>query len=294
MEVFRAVMLTGSVKGAASLLCMSQPAVSRAIAHTEQTIGFALFQRTKGRLAATQEAQALIGEVEAFYRHAIQVNDFAANLRNGSAGTLTIYTSHCLSRGLVSRAIVRFLANHPKVHVQLRACVLADLPSAVVGNKADLGVAVLPLDHVHLHVQRFTEGRMVCVMPTDHPLANAEAVSFADLAAHPTIAPHPSIAFGQMIATALQKAGVTLDSRIDIHHMDVACALVRAGAGVAIVDEFTVEGLGCGDLRMLPLAEEIVLTPAVLRSTLCADRPYVKSFVAALTEQARIDRISTV
>lgn len=39
MEIFRAVMLTGSMNGAAKLLFVSQPVVSRIVSHTEQTLG---------------------------------------------------------------------------------------------------------------------------------------------------------------------------------------------------------------------------------------------------------------
>lgn len=58
MEAFRAVMLTGSIKAASQLLFTSQPAVSRIIAHTEQTLGLTLFRRVKGKLIPTPEGEA--------------------------------------------------------------------------------------------------------------------------------------------------------------------------------------------------------------------------------------------
>ena len=67
IEVFRAVMITGSIRGASELLFVSQPAVSRLLAHTELRVGFALFQRVKGRLYATPEAKKLFREVESVY-----------------------------------------------------------------------------------------------------------------------------------------------------------------------------------------------------------------------------------
>ena len=70
MEVFRAVMLTGSIKAASQLLFASQPAVSRIIAHTEQTLGLTLFNRVKGKLVPTPEGEALYREVDEFYHHA--------------------------------------------------------------------------------------------------------------------------------------------------------------------------------------------------------------------------------
>jgi DNA-binding transcriptional LysR family regulator len=48
IEVFRAVMQSGSVTGAAGLLHTSQPTVSRELARLEQVLGFSLFDRVRG------------------------------------------------------------------------------------------------------------------------------------------------------------------------------------------------------------------------------------------------------
>ena len=53
IEVFNAIMLTGSVSAAARLINVTQPAVSRILSHAELQLGFALFERVKGRLTAT-------------------------------------------------------------------------------------------------------------------------------------------------------------------------------------------------------------------------------------------------
>ena len=45
IEVFRAVMTTGSATGAADLLHSSQPTVSRELARLESLLGYALFER---------------------------------------------------------------------------------------------------------------------------------------------------------------------------------------------------------------------------------------------------------
>ena len=90
MEVFRAVMLTGSINGASKLLFTSQPAISRIVSHTEQTLGLALFNRVKGKLVPTPEGEALFREVDDFYQQALRVDDFARGLAQGPSGTLNI------------------------------------------------------------------------------------------------------------------------------------------------------------------------------------------------------------
>ena len=80
MEVFRAVMLTGSMNGAAKLLFVSQPAVSRLIAHAEQSLGLQLFARDKGKLTPTPEAQRLFEEVGPLFEEALRIDELARDL----------------------------------------------------------------------------------------------------------------------------------------------------------------------------------------------------------------------
>src|SRR5579875_2454335 len=59
IELFHAVLTTGSLTGAAKLLNISQPAASKALQHAEDQLGFPLFSRVRGRLQPTQQALLL-------------------------------------------------------------------------------------------------------------------------------------------------------------------------------------------------------------------------------------------
>lgn len=283
MEVFRAVMLTGSINGAAKLLFISQPAVSRIISHTEQTLGLQLFNRIKGKLVPTPEGEALFREVDDFYQHALRVEEFADGLAQGPSGTLNIASSPCLSHSLMAGAITRFVQRYPNIHINYHTTLLNGMAQEVLSNKVDLAVSVLPLEHPNLTVKPFTEGRMVCIVPRGHELTQKSSVSLAELAAFPLIVHHPSIPFGQLVSAAFRKAGITLSSRIDIHQTDVACSLVRAGAGIAVVDQFTVDGIRCNDLQALALTDEIRLTPSIVRSVFDMHKNHADKFIEILT-----------
>src|SRR4051812_8483162 len=54
IEAFRAVIENGTVSRAAEMLHISQPAMSKLIAHLEADTGLKLFDRVKGRLAPTR------------------------------------------------------------------------------------------------------------------------------------------------------------------------------------------------------------------------------------------------
>jgi DNA-binding transcriptional LysR family regulator len=59
IEVFHAVMLTGSLSEAGRMLFVTQPAVSRILASAENRLRYPLFERVKGRLHPTPEARRL-------------------------------------------------------------------------------------------------------------------------------------------------------------------------------------------------------------------------------------------
>src|SRR5690606_38532804 len=63
IEIFEAIRRTGSLTEAAAALHISQPAASKLLAHAEMQLGFKLFERVKGRLVATREAEILSPEV---------------------------------------------------------------------------------------------------------------------------------------------------------------------------------------------------------------------------------------
>jgi len=282
MEVFRAVMLTGSIKGASRLLFTSQPALSRIVAHTELTLGLTLFNRVKGKLVPTSEAEALFREVDQCYQQVLRVDDFARGLVSGPSGVLNLACSPALSRGVVARAITRFVQQYPNIQVNYCLTLLNSMAQDVLSNKVDLAISVLPVEHPNLQVTPFMSGRMVCVVPRGHQLTALQSVGIADLAQYPLIAHHPSIPFGQLVAAAFDKAQISLQACIYIHHTDMACSLVRAGAGIAMVDQFTAEGMAWPDIQVLPLVEDIPLTPSIVRSVFDTGKTHAYKFIELL------------
>ncbi len=90
IEVFRTIMVTRSMTGAAKALHVSQPAVSRLVSHTELRLGLKLFERIKGRLYPTPEAEQLFAEVTAVYNSVQRVNQVAEDLLDHRSGLLRV------------------------------------------------------------------------------------------------------------------------------------------------------------------------------------------------------------
>lgn len=69
IEIFAAIMKSGTVSRAAELLGVTQPGVSRTISELERSLGFSLFDRVRNRIIATPEGRIFYAQVGELSRH---------------------------------------------------------------------------------------------------------------------------------------------------------------------------------------------------------------------------------
>ena len=268
IEVFRAIMLTGGISDAARFLGVSQPNVSRLIRHTEDRLGIKLFERIKGRLYPSAEALTLYEEVEKAYLGIRLVHDMAQDLALSRTGRLRLVCSPSLGLTLVPKAITAFRAQRPGLRIGLEILPQAALLERVLTHQADLGISMFPSDHPNLKVETLCRGRLVCVLPADHALAAMPAVTPADIAGHPLISYDRDTPQGQLIDQAFASERVPRDIAVEVRFGHTACALVQAGAGVALVDEFSVTGGIFPGLTIRPFRPEKWFDLSIVRDRL--------------------------
>jgi DNA-binding transcriptional LysR family regulator len=192
MEVFRAVMLTGGVGGAAELLHVSQPAVSKVLAQAARQAGFPLFERVKGRLVPTPEGQQLHAEIDALWRGVERIRDVSRNLAAPRAGTLRLAVSASLAPFLVPRTLALLCEQFPGLKSQMEILVAPIMVDALLDRSADLGVALQPNEHPNLVAVQTYRCAFACVMREEHPLARRQAIKPADLRGERLISSSPS------------------------------------------------------------------------------------------------------
>lgn len=237
MEIFRAVMVTGSVRGAAQLLHVSEPAASKLLAVAEARSGCRLFDRVKGRLVATPEAHALFGEVERVWQGVERVHALAKNLSGSHVGSLHIAASASLSPALLPQAAAAVLRDRHQVDLKVDLVVPALVLRAVVEGDADVGVTLQAPLHPNVQVQASLSCGLVCAMAEGHPLASRRHVTARDLAGERIIS------YPELVSLVREElGGRSID--LELRSGPSACWFARAGVGVALVDRATVAGAG--------------------------------------------------
>lgn len=260
IEVFRAVMVTGAISGAARLLRVSQPAVSRLVAHTEDRLQARLFERRKGRLHPTPEAQRLFQEVDDVYRGVQRVNDLARDLLRRSTGYLSVVASTSPGHLLAPKAIAEFRRRQPEVLFRLEILTMEEVTRQLISGHADIALTILPITHPSLQATKIADSRLVCVAPAGHPLERLATVTAADIAGYPLIGYSRESPYGALVAEAFKDTDRLPDIAIEVRLTQVACSLVAAGAGVALVDEFAARGVLSSDLIVRPVEPLVPIT----------------------------------
>ena len=284
MEVFRAVMLTGSISGAAKMLYVSQPAVSKLIAYVEGRLNLRLFDRLNNRLVPTADAHALYREVDRVYQAAMAVNECAAALAAAPSQQLRICCSASLATAVLPAALAEVKRDVPSMKILWHTSLIVEMPIQLLSKKVDLSIAALPVIHDHLHSRAFMRGYMVCVLPHGHPLANEPAISLRQLENEALMLFRPDMPFGKLLAQAFERAGVQLSSFLDFSNAVEAAALVKQGMGVTIIDEFVAAESG---LVVKPLEEEIEFDISFVYSKFEPLPESARRLMAVLVEQAK-------
>ena len=106
IEVIRAIMITGTVGGAARLLNVSSPGISRAMKHAEALIGIKLFSRRGGRYSPTPQANAIFDQINSVYDKVEDLQFVLSRIKRGADSELKIASMPSIAHVMVPRLIL--------------------------------------------------------------------------------------------------------------------------------------------------------------------------------------------
>ncbi|MEN3113354.1 LysR family transcriptional regulator, partial [Uliginosibacterium paludis] len=236
IEVFRAVMRAGSVTGAAALLFSSQPTISRELARLEQLLGFALFDRVRGRLQPTARALALHDEVQRAWTGLEAVRATARSLRDHAGGQLAIVCVPAFAQSLLPMACRLFAQTHPDVAVSITPQESPLLEEWLSAQRFDLGLTEQDSPPPGCALEPLLAADEVCVLPEGHPLLSRDTLSPADFAGQPFISLAPGDPYRRQLDALFQAHEVPRRMAIETQTAASVCALVREGLGVAVIN----------------------------------------------------------
>src|SRR5215813_6607346 len=200
LDILATLIDAGSMGKAANRLNVSQPAVSKAIAELEATLGVRLVDRGRRGITATPYGLALQKRSVAIFndlRQSVQDIDF---LSDPTTGENRIGTTDPVSVALVSPCIDRLSRKHPRMSFHVVAGDTAGLYREVMDRNVELAICrmigPLPDD---LAAEVLFHDALAVVTSAQNPLTRRRKLSLADLVNEPWVQLPGDSLFGSMV-----------------------------------------------------------------------------------------------
>jgi DNA-binding transcriptional LysR family regulator len=240
LEVFWTVAQEKSFSRAAQKLGRSQPAISLAVQRLEDELGEQLVDRSAKGLRVTDAGQAVLDYARRFRSLREELGNSLAELRDNSAGRLTIGANESTALYLL-RHIVRYRELHPKVKVQIRRSLSSKAPAEILDGNLELAVISYDPGDPRLVSKVIYTDALALVVAPKHRLAKRKVVSIAELGSEMFIAHNVVSPYREVVLRAFQGHKTPLCMDVEMPTIETIRKLVQSDVGVAFVPRMCVE-----------------------------------------------------
>ncbi|MEG3628652.1 LysR family transcriptional regulator [Streptomyces poriticola] len=271
LQILRTLRERGTVTATAEALRMTPSAVSQQLSNLSRQLGVELLQAQGRRVRLTDAARLVLRHAEAVFEQLERADAELAAYVHGEAGEVRVGAFSTAVPALVVPAVTALRAGHPAVSVRVREAEAQEAYELLAAGEVDLALS-LAAQAPTAADPRFTRVPLLAdpldvALPRGHPLASAEGLRLADLAAEPWIF-GGSGPWSDITRAACEAAGFRPHQGHAAAGWTAILAMVEAGMGVALVP------------RMAAARRD-----GVTMRELAADRP-VRHVVAAVRKGA--------
>lgn len=226
-----------NISAASEVLHTSQPGVSKQIQLLEEELGLQIFQRNGKRLIGVTEPGRKIVELAAKVVLEMQnIKRVGDEYSREDTGELTIATTHTQARYRLPGAVKQFMAQYPNVKLTIHQGNPAQVTEQVASGEADIGIATESISKdERIHCLPCYEWNRCLVVPPEHPLNNAGALTLEALAKYPLITYDFAFTGGTLVSKIFHDAGVQPNVVFTAIDADVIKTYVNLGLGIGLI-----------------------------------------------------------
>ncbi|MET4575157.1 LysR family transcriptional regulator [Ottowia thiooxydans] len=200
-----------SLRKAAQVAHLTQPAATRAISELESAFGVLLFERSHRGMAPTVFGEAVIRHARQLLFDVQRAHEEVQALRSGSHGLVRVGVLLSSAVKLLPMAIGEVKRKHPNLRISLEQLPQPPLISRLREGSLDVilcRVVTNATDADHLVQTVLFDDDFVLVCGRTHKLAKAKTVAMSDIIDAPWVLPHSSGALYEHVrALFLTQAG---------------------------------------------------------------------------------------
>lgn len=257
LRYFLAVAECQSFTRGAEKVAISQPSLSIQVAALEEELGAPLFDRLGRQVALTEAGRLFRDHAQRVIRETELAAQSIRDLIGAEQGRLVVGALSTVNSYLVPPLVCRFKQRFPRVHLHVHAQPSFTIEEAVLANRLDLGLCLLPVANDRLVTSRLFTETLVLVAPPDVRLA-AKRIRMRELAKLPLVLLPSDYCLRKMIEAECAEVGVRPEVSVEMTSPEGILEAVKQGAGLTILPELYVRQRirGTG-LRLLELYDPV-------------------------------------
>ena len=253
LRAFKAIVENASVSEAAVALGLTQSSVSKMLAGFEAELGFALFDRIGRRLHLTEQGRQFYRQTDNAMELLDGIKTAAEDIRDNVAARFRVAAIGPLSMsGYLPKVLRQLGAEYPEFRFSVETKTRAEIEDWILGQHADVGLTLLPVQRGQLSSRTFARVRAVAILPKGHPSAGCKCLSPSEIADADIVMPRQTVRLRNLVEASFIQAGVELRPRFVTSNAVATASLVAAGNGIAVIDPFTVTGIPPDRIHVVP------------------------------------------
>mgnify|MGYP001765732534 CR=1 FL=1 len=287
IEVIRAIMVTGTVNGAAQLLNVSPPGVSRIMKHAEGLLGLKLFSRQHGRYVPTQEAADIFGQIHDVFRKVEDLQYSINRVKRGATAQFSFAAVSSISQHIVPRATRALRRKFPDLRIKVDVIKIDEAIDYILLKKGEIAALSYKLDHPSMIFHPLGANSLVAVVPAGHALAGERRLTAAQLLEHPLIGFDRADPYGAHIARFFLSAGLDFDLSIQARYAHTVLGLVAQDLGVAVIDAFSVATASQPGVVCIPVDPPMTFSTYIATNVDVPLSTFAESMIQLLRQEAK-------
>ncbi len=259
LKLFADVARYHSFSQAAELHGISQSAASQRIGHLEKKLGVTLLDRSVRPLALTRAGEIFAQGCDSLVNSYKDLQAKVAGLKKDPEGMVRVSAIYSAGIDLLSRIRERFVAEHPKISVEIRYDRPEQVYQAVRDNECNMGIVSYPERWRKVDAIPLRDELMVVVCNPHHPIARMQQVDVKQLETYQMVTFDTDLPVGRRIREYFKDNGVKPRISNLFDNIDTIKGAVAVTEQISILPKRTViREVTAGSLAMLPMTPEMV------------------------------------
>lgn len=246
LQLFIAICEEGNLTRASQREAIAPSAVSKRMHDLEQVLQVSLFERHPNGMTLTPGGESLLHHARVTLLNIEKIAVDMAEHAQGVQGHVRMLANLSSIVEFLPDDLPEFFRSHERVRLDLQERPSADVVRGIEEGVAEIGICSADVSTRGLERYSYRRDRLVIVVRSDHPLADAPKISFADTLDYDHVGLFATSSIYLRSQYTAQQIGKSIRLRVHVPGFDAVCRMVQAGMGIGLIPDRAFEVLSHG------------------------------------------------